>query len=618
MRNASRNYYSRSALFPYNDDMIYDPLPQPYRFINKILIKTIEEAIDLAEGGESPEALSAFVCHNLKLTKVGKLPTYTMETLFLSTDIFEEEISAYHLFADTGYVMAGTATGIVIVYDPETKKKLYEANIVTLTKGSVPSPIVFLSSLRVSPDNFAIAFGTEDAACIQFLASTFLVKGTIELDISSFMYESILIDRCDEQYIYVTDGTGKLALYDCKIANDTNTDLLSSKTTTVKAFNVDPVFELEKCPISSGPLTSESNIIYNNDDLSKKKALKKKPGALQKGVKKNKSPSVLASKSNVPIDEARNNAKVIVFEDMALIQFGKLPILLLFQISTGYLICDFSMPSNIMCLHHVNTSGNIAIGFENGSFSVLDMKRKTVICSIFQKKGPIKSIHAYGDTLFTFTAQNIITAYNFNGRKISEQIYSIGDDDIISTTNMFEFLVSYNSRPSDLVVCQALTSKTSWCDRNIVMVPSISVVDMKTGSYQGTIKSPINLEIKNIIFGSSHVMFVYRDPVEYMMPVKVSPPQQIKKMPVKNAKLAPSKRGEKGQKKEPKMSPVEEAKDPEPEQMIKVPREIIGLVHISNVCEMFKMGYASKSLTSRISSTVLGASAPNSLQSTSA
>ena len=58
----------------HRDEVLFDPLPQPYRFLNKLLLLCIEEAADLAEGGGVQETRTAFIGHNLKLTKVGRIP----------------------------------------------------------------------------------------------------------------------------------------------------------------------------------------------------------------------------------------------------------------------------------------------------------------------------------------------------------------------------------------------------------------------------------------------------------------------------------------------------------------------------------------------------------------
>jgi hypothetical protein len=51
------------------DEMVilFDRLPQPSRFLNKLLLHHVGDAIDLAEVGGSAESLDSVISHNLRL-----------------------------------------------------------------------------------------------------------------------------------------------------------------------------------------------------------------------------------------------------------------------------------------------------------------------------------------------------------------------------------------------------------------------------------------------------------------------------------------------------------------------------------------------------------------------
>ena len=116
-------------MYLHNDEILFDPLPQPYRFVNKILLRVIEDAIDLAEGEGSAESYNSIISTNLKLTKVGKNPTFEMNDFFLSTNIDENEITQYSLVSDTHFLACGTSQGMIHIYDIENKSIVYSLNI---------------------------------------------------------------------------------------------------------------------------------------------------------------------------------------------------------------------------------------------------------------------------------------------------------------------------------------------------------------------------------------------------------------------------------------------------------------------------------------------------------
>jgi hypothetical protein len=140
-------------MYIHTDEILFDPLPQPYRYINKLLLRCIEDAIDLAEGGGSAASLTAVVGHNLKLTKVGKIPTEQAGSFFLSTAIAAQEITVYHLLGDTHYLVIGTTQGNITVFDTLSQAVVYSLAITTLSKFAAAHPIRHLNCLETNHSN---------------------------------------------------------------------------------------------------------------------------------------------------------------------------------------------------------------------------------------------------------------------------------------------------------------------------------------------------------------------------------------------------------------------------------------------------------------------------------
>ena len=168
----------------HTDEVLFDPLPQPFRFLNKIILKCIEEAIDLSEGGGLTETRTGFVSHNLKLTKVGTIPTLQGDRYFLSTQIEDQEIAVYQLLGNSQYLVAGTVVGDIIVFDLVEMKQVYVLNVTTLSKFAQQSPVTHLKCFESDQGHYVVAFATEDVADILMLSPSFVLNLSVISDMS--------------------------------------------------------------------------------------------------------------------------------------------------------------------------------------------------------------------------------------------------------------------------------------------------------------------------------------------------------------------------------------------------------------------------------------------------
>ena len=257
----------------HNDDVLYDPLPQPYRFLNKLLIKTFEDAVDLAEGGGAAEIRNAYISHNLRLTKVGKIPTKVHDQFILSSTISQNEISCYQLLANTNLLVIGTSNGNILIYDPSTDQVVYNLSITTLSKFAQAHPISILCTFETDFNNYIIAFATEEVSYLLLISNTFVLKSSNELDISSFIFETLEFRTCDQPFLSITDGTGRTTIYNCHTPSELTSDnaVPSTKNQGTKSMSLEPVFEVEKCPISTGPVSSEAIAPPKAEDPNAKK-----------------------------------------------------------------------------------------------------------------------------------------------------------------------------------------------------------------------------------------------------------------------------------------------------------------------------------------------------------
>ena len=581
---------TRRSMAVHNDELLYDLLPQPYRFINKILVKTIEEAIDLAEGGGSAETQNSFVLHNLRLTKVGKIPISKMNDFFLSTDITQQEITVYQFFANTSHLLVGTNQGTILIFDINLKQILLNLPISTLSKFAQLTPIIRLISFPTDHENYVIVYYTEESSHILFLNSTFLLRSPIELDLTTFSPDSILFEKCSQPYLIITDGNGHVGIWDCHTPSELIINENSNlKNNQPKTITLEPIIELEKCPISTGPVTLESNISIKVDDsTARKKQNKKKAPPPPKSRPRPKSPGS-APQDAPPIEITNYHAKVYILDNFALMRFGSFQILLLYSLQPNpTFLCDFSLPSPISCTVELINTNLIAIGFENGSFCFLNIKRKTISGHVFQRKGKIIGFQFNENILLTFTSNNNITAYGFDGNKTTHEIFTCSDEDIIQSFLINNTLFTQNKTTSDIGITQALSNIINWNERNLNLFPNISFLNSLTGKYIGTLSTPSNLENKFFLMSDKIILLIYNDPIENLVSTQnrnlLSPhgkrgssPKGSKPNPNIKKNIKPNKNNKK----------VEENKEPEQDPLIPIKREIIGFVSINDIIKYF-------------------------------
>lgn len=584
-------------MYLHNDELLYDPLPQPYRFVNKILLRCIEDAIDLAESGGKAESLYSIVSHNLRLTKVGKIPTFTMSDFFLSTDIINHEITLYSLLGDTQYLVCGTSQGSIMVYDPISKSVVYSVSITSLSKFAQQNPVVRLNCFQTDHNNFIISFVTEDAGFLLFLSSTFTLRNSVELDLSQFNFDTLELKNCSEPYLILTDGTGRTVIYNCHTPNELiaadNSLSTSTKSTQSKPFQLETIFEIEKCPISTGPVSSETQLATKTEDVgNKKKPLKKKAPPAPKNKGRPKSPGPQSIDNANASDTTHYQATVYIFENIAVIRFGTFPLLLLYKLaSPSQLICEFPIPSPVSACIEAPSGNHLILGFENGSFCFLNVLRKTLHDHEFPKQGAIRSLHMQEDILVTFSESKMINVYKLDSKfKITEKLLTCSDDDILQTNLSFDSLITYNQKSPDIGIARALTTKKIWDGRLIELFPNISIIKAQNGFYCGTIFTPINLELVTFIMNKNWGAFVFNDPIEYRLstPSRGTSPAHGKRGVVqKGAKntAANAKKGKPNVRTNKKA--VEEVKEGEQEITVVVKRQIIGLADFSSVKEFF-------------------------------
>lgn len=585
-------------MYLHNDELLYDPLPQPYRFVNKILLKCIEDAIDLAEGCGKAEALDSIVSHNLRLTKVGKIPTKQMTDFFLSTMIANQEISSYNLLADTQYLVCGTSQGLIMVCDSVTKSIVYSVNVTTLSKFAQQKPIVKLVCFETDHNNYVISFATEDVAFLLFLSSSFALRSSVELDISLFTYDTLEIKNCSEPFLVITDGTGRTSIYNCHtpselIATDLNSTI-SGKQIQAKPIQLDPILEIEKCPISTGPISSEAQLQTKTEEVgNKKKPVKKKAPTAPKGRGRSKSPGTQAIENISPADVTQYQSSVYIFENSAVIHFGTFPLLLLYKLSPPcQLSCEFPIPSPISAALEVQEGQHLILGFENGSFCFLNVNRNTLHDHYFPKQGTIKSLHLCKDILITFSEIKTINVYRLDSKfKIVEAMLSCSDDDILRTHLSNCSIITYNQKSPDINLVNALTSTLNWEMRSFKMFPNCSIINSNGGFYYGTISTPTNIELVKILMNKNWGAFIYNDPIEYRQsatPTRGPSPLHGKRgVSPKIIKPVPgsSKKGKVVARVNKKS--LDETKETEQESSVVIKRHIIGVISFEDAFNHF-------------------------------
>ena len=578
---------------PYTDEMLFDPLPMPFRFVNKILVQTIEAAIDLAEDGGSAEALNAFVSHNLRLTKVGKIPTLSMENYILSTAISPNEISCYKLFSNTRNLLVGNNQGAISIFDFDQKQVVFTY---TASSKYASGNISQMISFPTDHNNHVVGVICEDCLIILIISGNFALKGQMEVDVSSFSQESISVGHCLQPFIYVTDGTGKTIVYDCHTPSDlVSSDPPSGSSTTsqgkgvsTKSMNLEIIFETEKCLVSNGPVNSEQNITVKIEDPVTKKKGQRKKQVTSKGGKRAKSPASIAAESAQPTEITHYNATVAAYNDLIMIYFEGFNILLIYETRPQItLVSDFSLPSKVTCINELR-DGVVGIGFENGSFCLMNLRKQAISNHLFQKKGAIIKIGCLNNTLFTFTENKNTTAYKFDGKKIGDQLFSLSDEDVIELRLCCNYMMTWNGKPSNPGIVHALCKKVEWAERELDLLPSISCVFGDSGRYMGTINTPSNLQLITVLWNQDTCVFVYKDPKDYLVPAaKVNPTHGKRSTNQKGGKNATKKGTKSGKLGSSRKVQAEEPKE-EAEPMIVQKREIIGMLKLDEFVAKFE------------------------------
>jgi hypothetical protein len=583
-------------MYIHTDELIFDPLPQPYRYVNKLLLQCIEGAIDLAEGGGSAESLHAIVSHNLRLTKVGKLPTQQMETFALSTSISSQEISVYTLLGNTQYLLAGTNQGTVLIYDPIGESTVFTMSITTLSKFAAAHPIQHLIGFETDHSHYVVAFATEDTAYLMFISSAFAVKSTIELDFSLFALESLVLSTSSQPYLIATDGTGRTAIYNCHtpaelIPVDSGTGPAGAKAQASRPIQLEPLLEVERCPIPTGPVTSESHFAQTRteDPAGRKRAPKKKPAPPPKGKGRAKSPGTSALDIASAADTTNYHGVAYIFDQVVVMRFGTFPILLIFGLQPpNPILNEFPLPSPVSSAVEMNPENHIVFGLENGSFCFLDVARRTIHDHKFPRQGLIRSLLMSEGILYTFAATKAVNAYRIENVQAGEPMFSCSDDDILDTHVLGNVILTLNQKSSDLNILQALANTVTWEERQLQFFPSISVICPTRSLYLGTAAIPINLEVLQTIWNEKYVVFVFNDPVEYRAtsPDRANSPNHTKRAPSpKGAKPAPAPKKGKPARSSKK---VEDVKEPEPEVTVKLKRQIVGVINLEKVVRGFE------------------------------
>ena len=571
----------------HRDEVLFDPLPQPYRFLNKLLLQCIEEAADLAEGGGVQETRTAFIGHNLKLTKVGTIPVIQAKQFFLSTQIDEQEISIYSLLGNSHYLVAGTNLGDIIILDLVEMTTVYTVNVTTISKFAKQSPVTHLTCFETDHGHFILSFATEDIACILLLSPSFVVRSTVEIDISTFSIETLTITCQQLPYLVVTDGTGRTLVYNCHTPPEIAA--LENSTTPAKSqggkqVQLELVVDIEKCPITDGPVTSEAQLTQKQEDpVSKKRAVKKKPPPA-KGRTRAKSPGTTVVENQQNPESLRNHAFVSVFDQAAVVRFGTFPVLLIYSTQhPNTILSEFPLPCAVTATLELTEGNRLVVGMENGSFCVLNVLRKSLHDHQFPKQGSITKFMLENGILFIFTSTKVITGYKFEDYHINGLVYTCSDDNILECQLVDDVIVSHNQKSTEASLTKALTKTTVWDAREFQYFPNMSILQANDGGYIGSISTPVNLEIFQSVWNRNYVIFAYIDPVEYRLPVASSGSSSYgRRSTQKGAKqTTPVKKPVKASK--PQQDGTEE---PEPTVVIK--RHILALLNIPETLEEFK------------------------------
>jgi hypothetical protein len=216
---------------------------------------------------------------------------------------------------------------------------------------------------------------TDELPYLLFLSSSFALKTAIELDFSLFLLDSMTLTRWQAPFLVITDGTGRTAIYNCHtpaelVPAEGQSNAASAKAQTNKPIQLEPILELDKCPISTGPVTSYSQLAQRTDDPSaRKRPAKKKAAAPAKGKPRAKSPGTVALETASPTETTKYHAAAHVFDQVAVLRFGTFPMFIVYSLqSPNPILNEFALPAPVTSDIEIAKSGQLVVGLENGSF----------------------------------------------------------------------------------------------------------------------------------------------------------------------------------------------------------------------------------------------------------
>ena len=530
-----------------DDEMLSDPLPQPYRFINKLLLRVIEDSIELAEdGGNSSN--DNFICHNLRLTKVGRIPYQNMEQFFLSTEISQSEITSYSVFANTKLFLVSTSNGSIFIYDLYSRTISFQYSLSTLQKGLSGRPITQIVSLQSDYGNFGIALISEELCYFLLLSPSYQVKWTTEIDISEFFLRTTKLSVCGQNFI-ISDGNGKIQIFSGRTPQELSPDSSGNQAKSQpKQTGLEPILDIDRCPISTGPLQAQAPQQQKIDEKEKKKVPpRKKQAPATKGKTRAKSPADTAPETPEIVNHFEPQCSI--FNNNVVVMFGQFPIIQLYNIeppsdpsqNQTQLICEFPLPSPVSAILNVPMKNTLILGLENGTFCFLNVERRQVYGHYFLKKGKIINLLLFDNCLVVYTALKVIASFKLENMRATEVLYQMSDNDILSVHQSNQYIFTYNQKPADLAIRQSLVSTATFQDRITALIPNVSVLDASTGRYIGTISTPSDLNVETSIWCQHYMAIVYADPVDENL-TRDDPQSPQKDVP---EPAAPSKKPEK-------------------------------------------------------------------------
>jgi hypothetical protein len=442
-----------------------------------------------------------------------------------------------------------------------------------------------------------VVFVTEDLSYLLFLSAQFVLKASIELDLSVFSLDSLILTTGAQPFLTATDGTGRTVVYNCR----TPAELVPvegqppGKPAPTRPIQLDPILELDKCPISTGPVSSETQLAQRTEEPGGRKRMpKKKPAPPAKGKARSKSPGTIALETSSAIETTKYHASACVVDDVAVLRFGSFPLIIIYSLqSPNPILNEFPLPSPVTAAAELIDDKQIVIGLENGSFCFLNVPRRAIHDHQFPRQGTIVSLIVEHDILYCFTSTKAISAYRLEACRVAERLYYCSDDDILECHVAPGAVLTLNQKSSDANIVQALSKIVPWEERELGLFPNVSVLNAKTGNYVGTAASPANLELIQTIWSKEYVLFVYNDPVEFKASSterSASPAHGKRGASPKGGKPPPlpPKKGGKGGRGARK---VEEAKEPEPEAALIIKRHILGLLPLGTTIDGFQKVY---------------------------